>query len=264
MLSLRFIGISCFVDGREKDPFAKRLILPNDMHAEHRGDGAHIPYIEVDLEDLAPNVALEPSKTFTRGTRTYRRFDLDGERISVTNANRGDGRLTVVPTFEERVPSMILVCPDCPPTPRPECFESAPPRDLVAAYFDIRTGFLSSGPIEDEQTRFDEGSNWPPRRLARWVQLDLAYHGTHAEILLESFDGKSSRVIPVKRDAALVTIGNMKEEDIEERVLVADPDRLGHFDMYYDLGDSRQLPKKRPRPTIQKGALRGCAPSNWP
>ncbi len=216
------------------------------------------------MPSVAPTANVTPSATFTRGTRTFHRFDLDGERISIRNASQGNGRLVVIPTFAERVPSMTLVCPDCPPFPRKECFAAAPPRDLVAAYFDIRSGFLNSGPVEEEATRFEEGSNWPPRRLARWAQLDLEYHGTEAEILIEAFDGSGSRVIPLKRETSSITIGNQREVDIEERPLASDAEGVGHFEMYYDLGDSRQLPKLRPRPTTDKGALRGCAPSNWP
>src|SRR5215212_7323083 len=127
MISMRFIGIICFADGREKDSFVKRVILPTDMHAEHRGDGPHIPYVEVEMDDLASETALTPSKTFIRGGRTYHRFDLHGERVAIRNAGQGNGRLMVIPTFDERVPSMTLVCPDCPPNPKPECFEASPP-----------------------------------------------------------------------------------------------------------------------------------------
>jgi len=264
-LSLRFIGISCFVDGRETDPFVKRAVLLNDAHAQHRGDSPHIPYIEVEQQDLADDLEIRPSADpYVRGTRTYVRFNLDGERISLLNATQGDGRLTIIPTYFERIPAMTVVCPDCPPTPRSDIFDEKPPRDLVAGYFDIRSGFLSSGPVEDEATRFEDGTNWPPRRLARWAQLDLTYAGNRAEILLESFDGRRSRIIPVKRDTALVTIGNLKEEDILETTLKTDPDQLGHFSMYYDLGETSALPKTRPIPTLTKSALRGCSPSNWP
>jgi hypothetical protein len=264
MLSVRFIGISCFVDGRESDTFVKRLILPTDTHGMHRGDGPHIPYVEVDIEDLAPGAEIKQSKTYTRGSRTYNRYHLDAERVSIRNASQGNGRLVVIPTFEERVPSMTLVCPDCPPTPRPECFEKAPPSDVVTAYFDVRSGYLSSGPVEEEETRFEQGSNWPVRRLAQWAQLDLAYHGGRAEILLERFDGSGTRVIPLKRDASLITVGNQREEDIEQTALKATEARVGHFSMYYDLGDALLLPKKRPQPTLGMGGVRGCAPSAWP
>lgn len=263
-LAIRFIGIICFVDGREGDSFVKRVLLPNDQHAEHRGGPAHIPYIEVDLEDLGRDSKIEPSKVYTRGGRTFHRYDVDGERISIKNAGQGNGRLVVLPPFSERIPSMTLVCPDCPPNPKSECFAPAPPRDLAVAYFDIRTGFLTSGPVEEEETRFEEGSNWPTRRLARWAQLDMSFQGESAEILLEQFDGSGRRTIPLKRSAYMVTIGNQMEDDIEERTLKTNNEQEGHFSMYYDLGDAKLLPKKRPRPTVAKTALRGCAPMNWP
>ena len=264
MITLRFVGTCCFVDGREMDPFVKRAILPTDLRGADHKDGPHIPYVEIEADDLGKGSTVKASKTFTRGersaARSFLRFHLDGEQISIRNAGQGNGRLVVIPTFDERVPRMTLVCPECPPNPRPECFVAAPPRDLVAAYFDIRSGYLSAGPIEEEETRFEQGSNWPARRLARWAELDVAFQGDHAEILIEKFDRSGSRTIPLKRGASVVTVGNQMEIDIEENG--SSYDRSGHFDMYYDLGVG--LPDKRPRPAVAKTAIRNCAPANWP
>lgn len=265
VITLRFIGICCVVEGREKDQFVKRAILPADRHGAHRNDGPHIPYVEIEASDLPKDEAVNASKTFTRGahplTRTYHRFDLAGERVSIRNAGQGNGRLIEIPTFGERVPRMTLVCPDCPPNPRAECFDPAPPRDLVAAYFDMRSGYLSAGPVENDVTTFEEGSKWPPRRLAQWAQLDVTFQGDHAEVLIEKFDGSSSRTIPLARDAAVVTFGNQLEVDIEE-TSAKSTDRSAHFDMYYDIG--QDLPAIRPKPSKSKGGLRACAPITWP
>jgi len=262
---VRFIGICCFIDGREKDSFVKRAILPIDRHAGHHHHEPHVPYVEIETRDLSRGAKVVPSKEFLRGereyARSYYRFDLDGERVSLRNAGQGNGRLVVIPTFAERVPSMTLVCPGCPPNPREECFTDAPPSDLVAAYFDLRTGFLNAGPLDPEETRFDHGSNWPTRKLARSVQLDLEYHGDHAEILIEKFDGSSSRTIPLASDAGTITIGNQVEADIEE-TSIQGTDRRRHFEMYYELG--AQLPSTRPCPCNPAGILHGCAPLNWP
>jgi hypothetical protein len=264
MIRLQFKGMSCFVDGRETDPFAKRVILPRDRHFKEYKDDPHVPYIEIEADDLQRGAKVRPSKTYASGqglfARSFHRFDLDGERVSIRNAGQGNGRLVVVPTFDERVPRMTLVCPDCPPNPRPECFSPNPPPELVAAYFDIRSGYLNCGPLELAETAFDEGSQWPPRRLARWAQLDLSIHGDRAEIMLEKFDSSAVRIIPLKRGAGVVTIGNGREQDIEETSTGSN--RRDHFDMYYDLGSD--LPAKRPRPTTAKTVIRGCAPLQWP
>lgn len=264
MLTLHFSGMCCFVDGRQNDRFAKRVVLPRDTHFAEFKDAPHVPYVEVDADDLQQGANVRPTKTYARAdgplTRRFHRFNLDGERVSVRNAARGNGMLVVVPTFDERVPRMTLVCPDCPPNPSEECFSSKPPSDLIAAYFDIRTGYLNAGVLEPGETAFDDGSQWPARRLARWAQLDLAIHGDRAEIVIEKFDGSAKRVIPLKRGAGVVTIGNGREEDIEETSTGSN--RREHFDMYYDLG--ADLPSKRPRPTTPKSAIRGCAPAQWP
>lgn len=265
MFTVRFAGICCFIDGRERDTFVKRAILPADRHPSHHHHEPHIPYVEIETRDLMRGAKIAPSKEFVRGerdlARSFYRFDLVGERVSVHNAGQGNGRLVVVPTFSERVPSMTLVCPGCPPNPSEDCFSATPPPDLVAAYFDLRTGFLNAGPLDPEETRFDTGSNWPTRKLTRWAQLDLEYHGDHAEILLEKFDGSSSRTIPLNSEAGTITIGNQVETDIEETSMRG-TDRRAHFEMYYGLAS--ELPTSRPAPCNPAGILHGCAPLNWP
>jgi len=260
VISIRFLGICCFIDGREKDPFTKRVILPRDRNCKSRCDDPHVPHLQVDASEVAQRTRVTPAATFKNGSRDWQRIDLDGERISIRNAVRGDGRLVEVPTFGERIPHMTLVCPDCPPYPRDECFADTPPSDLVAACFDLHGGYLSAGAIEDEETRFDQGSNWPTRRLAHWAQVDLSFHGEQAEVLIEKFDGSGSRSILLKKDTPFVTIANQPESDIVPRE--ATSNRRAHFDMYYDLGSG--LPEKRPRPANTMGVVLGCAPTNWP
>lgn len=263
MLTLHFSGMCCFVDGRETDPFAKRVILPRDLHFAKYKDAPHVPYLEIDADDLPRGANVRPTKTYARSdgpsTRSFHRFNLDGERVWIRNAAQGNG-LVVVPTFEERVPRMTLVCPDCPPNPRADCFSATPPAGLIAAYFDIRSGYLNAGQLEPGETTFDEGSQWPPRRLARWGRLDLPIHGNRAEIVIEKIDGSATRLISLKQHASVVTIGNGREQDIDETS--SGSNRREHFDMYYDLGDG--LPQRRPRPTTPKSAIRGCAPAQWP
>jgi hypothetical protein len=264
MLTIHFNGMCCFLDGREADSFTKRVVLPRDMHFAEYKDDPHVPYLEIDADDLQRGATVRPSKTYARGdgatARSFHRFTLDGERVWIRNVAHGNGHLVVVPTFDERIPQMTLVCPDCPPNPRTECFLPNPPDDLIAAYFDIRSGYLNAGLLELGETAFDEGSQWPTRRLAKWACLDLAVHGDRAEIVIEKFDGTGARVIPLRRGAGVVTIGNGREQDIEETSTGSN--RREHFEMYYDLG--AELPAKRPRPTTPKSAIRGCAPAQWP
>jgi hypothetical protein len=270
VITVRFMGICCFVAGREGDRFAKRAVLPADQHAAHHDSPPHIAYVEIEADDLADDSETAGGIPFTRSegseVRSYRRFDLNGERVSVRNVTasrngNGEAALVVVPTFDERVPAMTRVCPECPPQPRAECFDDAPPRQLIASYFDIGSAYLSAGPVEEEVTAFDEGSQWPARRLARWAQVDATFEGDRAELVIEKFDGSSTRTIPLSSDASVVTVGNQLETDI----LGTSPrgtDRRAHFAMYYDLGEN--LPEKRPRPTRSMGGVRGCAPTTWP
>ena len=262
MITLRFKGMCCFVDGRAGDPFAKRVVLPRDQQYMTYHDEPHKAYVEFEADDVPGDIRLPVVKTATRGEgefkRVYTRIELDGHRVSIRNA--AHGQLIVVPTFEERVAKMTLVCPECPPNPRQECFSPAPPPDLIAGYFDIHGGYLNAGPLELQETAFDEGSLWPSRRLAQWGQLDLEIHGDRPEIVIEKFDGAETRVISLSRGATLVTIGNGREEDIEERSNGSH--RREHFTMYYDLAVPQ--PKNKPRPTPPQSAIRSCSPTSWP
>lgn len=263
MLTLHFKGTCCIVDGRSSDPFTKRVVMPRDTQYAALGEEPHVPYIEIEADELSDDASITPTKSYTRGEGVlavaYHRFELDGERVSVAGAAPGNG-LVVVPTFDERVPKMTLVCPDCPPTPRAECFDAAPPAGLVAAYFDIHGGYLNSGLLELQPTTFDEGSNWPSRRLAHWVRLDMPLASDHPDLVLEKYDGSGTRTIPLKSSASIITIGSGREEDIEDRATGSN--RREHFDLYYSLGEN--LPAFRPRPTIPMSAIRACAPTTWP
>jgi hypothetical protein len=262
MLTLHFKGTCCIVDGRESDPFVKRVVMPRDTQYAALGEEPHVPYVEIEAGDLG-DATIVPAKSYTRGEGAlavaYHRFELDAERVSIANVVPGNS-LIVVPTLDERIPKMTLVCPDCPPRPRGECLDAVPPPDLVAACFDIHTGYLNTGLLELQPTTFDEGSNWPSRRLAHWVRLDVPVQGDSASIVLEKYDGSGMRTIPLKPDASTVTIGSGRDEDIEDRATGSN--RREHFDLYYSLGEN--LPAFRPRPTIPMSAIRACAPTTWP
>src|SRR4051812_6302408 len=104
-LTIRFAGICCFLDPRagQDDHFAKRVLLPvdNHVHDADRGDGPHIPYIEFDILARAKvDGDFITQSTSPRDGVSYRRYQLSGDRITITNsAAPNPRRLNVLSTY---------------------------------------------------------------------------------------------------------------------------------------------------------------------
>src|SRR5947207_14717625 len=126
-LTIRFAGICCFLDPRnQKNKFVKRVLVPvdNHVHDPDRIDGPHIPYIEFDILDR-PQVDGDflAHATYSRDGVAYRRYQLSGDRITITNAVAPNpSRLNVLSTYDERVPKMAVVTRDKFKVPEPEFF----------------------------------------------------------------------------------------------------------------------------------------------
>jgi hypothetical protein len=274
-LTVRFMGICCFLDSWGKTShFSKRILLPVDMRAGERDDGRHIPYLELDILD-EPQVTgdFTTVATYTREGRAYRRFHLSGDRIRILNAATPENaQLNVLNTFRERVPSLTALTPELADHLPSEYFSVTPPRDRVAAYFDVHHGDLHAGPSTIFPIRFDPvpGSPAiPPRRLAGWVELQIPItEGEGPVIEVKSFgeSGLGTRTIRLSTLTDCVTIGNQLESDIA--MLPFDPaqfrneDFREHFLLYYDLYPT--IPANLSRPSRTASAINGCVNGQIP
>ena len=292
ILTVRFIGICCLIDkpgtngngnadrkgngttnvktNGNGNGYSKRVVLPVDTRVRERLDGAHIPYIEVEVVD-APRITgrFADDRTYTRDVAAYRRFHLSGDRIAITNEAPAPGAgLNVLSTYTERVPSLTQVSTDVPSAPDPAVIGSLPDPQRVAGYFDITHGDLHAGPPNLFPTRFSEPTRWPTRRLAQWIELQIPIRdGEGPRIEVESFGRNlGTRVIQLSERTARITIGNQLKDDIERNTADAASlrreDFREHWRLYYDLFP--RVPDGASRPERTATVPNGCVVSGHP
>lgn len=266
ILTVRFIGIYCVFDLPRRNNRAeighKRVVLPIDKRASERRDGPHIPYIEAEVID-APNPTgrFAAERPYNRDGVAYHRFHLsDGDSITIGNALRPNGAaVNVLSTFTERVPSLAQVSEQVPEVDR-NVIGAQPDRTRVAAYFDITHGDLHTGPPNLFPTLFSEPTQWPTRRLAQWIELQLPIpdgQGPRIDVSGERFGDRS---IQLSERAVYITIGNQLKDDIERNTFDPIRPRLedfrDHWLLYYDLFTG--VPNTASRPERSATLPDGC------
>lgn len=274
-LTVRFIGICCFLDAPPKDSrFKKRVVLPVDTRVDERADGEHVPYLEVDiLDEPMHSGGFADTVDYTRENLRYRRFHLSGDRITIRNSVPPPHGLRVLSTYEEQAPSLTRVTPDLREPPGPEYFEATPPADKVVAFFDIQYGDLHAGPPAPRLTTFSQPTQWPGnRRLASWIELQVPIEDGRGPVIdVESFGtrGFGRRTIELSDRTSRITIGNQLEHDIDRKCIeCADPTQLrpedfrAHFALYYDLFPN--VPANRSVPVRSFAIENGCVPVRFP
>jgi hypothetical protein len=233
-------------------------------------DGAHIPYIEVEVVD-APRITgrFADDKIYTRDLVAYRRFHLSGDQITITNQVPAIGaQLNVLSTYTERVPSLRQVSSEVPEDPDPAIINGAPDPVRVAGYFDIAHGDLHAGPPNLFPTRFSEPTQWPVRRLAQWIELQIPIRdGEGPRIEVESFGRNlGKRTIELSDRTARITIGNQLKDDIErntsDAVGLRREDFREHWRLYYDL--FKDVPESASRPERTAAVPNGCVVTGHP
>jgi hypothetical protein len=278
-LTVRFAGICCFMSPRpdKNDKFAKRVLLPVDKHARdaNRNDGQHIPYIEFDILDRpAVSGRFAAQFTYARDLVSYRRYHLTGDVITITNAvPRNGGKLNVLSTYNERVPSISKVSQGKLTYPDDKFFSDHPASTDVAAIFDMHFGDLHAGPASLLPTRFSDPTDFTPaRRLAQWVELQVPIRdGEKPLVVIESFNGNGfgKRTIELAETTDHITIGNQLKEDIEIGPAAFNPNLppsvenfSAHFAMVYDLFNN--VPANASRPQNGMTVRNGCVGSQIP
>ncbi len=269
-LTIRFAGICCFLDPRpdKKDKFQKRVVLPVDLHAHERHDGPHIPYLEIDiLDEPIVRGRFAADKLYAREAGSYHRFHLSGDRISIRNAKPPQYGLRVLSTYEERIPHLSKVTPGTAFADA-QFFNNSPSPEKLAAYFDIDFGDLHAGPSSLYPTKFTQPTEWPTRRLANWVELQIPFEdGVKPVIEIESFNGNGfgKRSIEISASTDHITIGNQLLTDIERTLsnaALSVEDFSAHFSLVYDLLPS--VPSNASRPVNTFTSINGCIGTTLP
>ena len=260
-LSVRILGICCLLDpAQPSDSFRKRVVIPiDDMMSP-----AHIPYIEFESKDVDPNTpGLSQEYTHHNGAVQYRRYTLQGQSISIDPVDIS-ADFVVTNLYSDCVPPMTKVCSSLRAHPQAGCFVQSPPASLLAAYFDISHGTLTTGPLNEARTAFVPHDQFAPARLPQWVDLLLPVTSSTPVITLSRFgNGQQPVRIKLKEGVDQITIGHQPESEITGTP-VADPEE--HFHLFYNLADKGTAPPmmKAPVPTKALSLVNGCSPTNWP
>jgi hypothetical protein len=262
-IDVRFTGICCFADAKSGSPFGKRVLLPYDNRIDPTL--RHIAFLEIGEDEIENYTGTAPViAPHYGGGIDFWRWDLHGHKIEFTNVENSAGTLTYRNTYLRYIPGMKSgVCPDLDPLPRDECYDTAPPKDIVAAYFDLYTGVLAARGIDEKialfMTKSLKVSPWV-RRMARFVGLELPLTEVAAKIRLT--EGANVTEITLK-PYATVLIGNERQSDIAQ-----DPNSIEnpreHFHLFYNLARPGTVPADPPLPWTTAVPQTFCSPAGWP
>jgi hypothetical protein len=250
-ITVQFDGMCCHIAPPVGSPInpTRRSVFPN-VHE-------HIMYIEVYTNDV--DTAANPNFDFTmypRENSSYQRTEFRNAKIELLNVVTPPPTVTL-PSFAQRVPKLTEVEPQFTAV-LSDLLDPTIPSGAVAAYFDITTGVLSSGPSEHFRTVFVPPHLWPLRHLGQWVQLDVEVNGTVPVLRVTDLSDGTSRDLTLKDGADLVTIGNQTLLDI-----LGKPMDTGHFIHYYDLSATPIIPPVA-EPKMGQGLGVGCSNTQWP
>ena len=264
-LRISIYGISCLADPRKDaqgqpiDGFRKRVLLPTDTISDVHHP-PHIPYVEiaeVDLDD-DPSTVRGLSPRYSREGVVYRRFELSGHRVSIETLDVNQD-WSVSPLYDFRVPKMKHVLPTLADSPKADCFLANPPASLIAGYFDITVGRLTTSDVDGEYTSFFPQHSWPHRRLARAAVLEVNVTSPTVRIEDASVPPVVT-LIRLKADAAGISVGNLPVSDLSGCQTTDDPSH--DFKMFYKLANPE--PVNPPLPARPGGVNISCSNTNWP
>lgn len=261
-LDVLIVGISCLANGQDPEVLQKRVLFPTDnlWYPSHE---PHVAFLEIEEGDLLndPGTIVGLSERYTRYGRNYRRFELNGHRISIDNVDPAQG-FTVKDPYEKHVPQMIKVQPALSLYPREECYDDKPPTSLIAGHFDINYGVLTVRRVTPYELEFlpEPPNTWPDGHYAVSAELSVKVNESAVVIRVENLANGFVSPVRLKPTAREVTIGN-----VTTSVLLGDygGDDLPHdFRLFYNLAEEPVDPIVVPNQPL--GIETACIPVNWP
>jgi len=256
-VTILFEGLCCHVERPAAGGFTaeRRTILPITKPPH-----PHIPYIEMFDADIkeAANSDFTFSKPYPRGNLICRYVKLNDVRIELLNIT-STSPSEVLSSFRQRIPTLQGVEPNFAKI-NPALLNQTIGPGLVAAYFDMSAGILSSGPSESFRTEFVPPHHWPKKHLGQWAQLDVEISGTRPVLRVTDLAAPfKERVLTLEDGADVITIGNQVEGDIQGSPLGVG----GHFETFYSLSASPLTNPPKPKVTTM-GLGVGCSNSTFP
>jgi hypothetical protein len=284
---IRFRGICAHVE--VDDPKAetqngngkgkkRRTILVSHHGNQDTPIEHHTSYVEFYADDVrafSPELrVVSYSKPGVDGR--FARVDLTkGTIIRLKDTDPGD--VEEAPSYRRDVPhfsEILKSFPEANRTIAPGLVGSINKLDTARAFaaFDMPAGTLYAGEPENTITRFPKNINFPPRRLARWAELQATVAAGPITLELSSTTGPT-HAIEFTENLRMLTIGNEPERLIlgvienqaaHSHAGATPTQPSGHFALYYNLLDNPPLESDRavPIPTLLGGA--GCNNNNYP
>ncbi len=174
-VTVRFRGICCFIDptNGERQYFNKRVVLPNGSGHQHAGMEPHVSIIEFYADDLkkrAPKGMKRARYTRPGDDAQYACLVIDEPMwIELLGTTKGETENGV--NLEDSVIHLDSLV-KAPLQLKQTLLGRAVDVDsgLISAVVDLPQGTLMSGPPEAGLTKFPKSSNFPPRRLGRWLE----------------------------------------------------------------------------------------------
>jgi hypothetical protein len=261
ILDVLIVGISCIAKGGEQEVPKKRVLFPTD-NLWYPSYEPHVAFLEIEEEDLLndPGTIVGLSERYSRYGRNYRRFELNGHRISIDNINSEQG-FTETDLYKKHVPQMTLVQPALSQYPKQQCYDDKPPTSLIAGYFDINYGILSVRRVAPYKLEFlpKASTLMEPGFFAVSAQLSVKVNEPAPVISVENLANGIVSPVRLKPTAREITIGNLTA-----KVLLGDysGDDLPHdFELFYNLAEPVT-------PLVVPGQAQGietaCIPVGWP
>ncbi|HEV7429310.1 MAG TPA: caspase family protein [Thermoanaerobaculia bacterium] len=261
-LDVLIVGISCIAKVGEED-VPRRVLFPTD-NLWYPSYEPHVAFLEIEEEDLLsePGTIIGLSERYSRYGRNYRRFELNGHRISIDNIDSEQG-FTEKDLYKNHVPQMKLVQPALSQYPKQQCYDDKPPTSLIAGYFDINYGILSVRRVAPYKLEFlpKASTLMLPGYFAVSAQLSVKVNGpAPVVILVENLANGIVSPVRLKPTAREITIGNLTTS-----VLLGNSggDDLPHdFELFYNLAGEPVPPLVVP--SQAQGLETACIPVGWP
>ena len=259
-LDVLIVGISCIAKFGEED-VPRRVLFPTD-NLWYPSYEPHVAFLEVEEADLLrdPGTIVGLSERYSRYGTNYRRFELNGHRISIDNIDSAQG-FTEKDLYKQHVPQMTLVQPALSEYPKQKCYDDKPPTSLIAGYFDIKYGILSVRRVAPYKLKFlpQESTHMVPGYFAVSAQLSVKVTEPAAVILVENLANGFISPILLRPTAREITIGNLPT-----KVLLGNSggDNLPHdFELFYNLAEPVT---PHVVPNQAQGIETACIPVGWP
>src|SRR5215212_5745293 len=243
-------------------PYRNRFVFPRDTYAKTKEE-AHRGFVEVADQDMTEQPGgVPPTLVYYRSGVKYSRWILTEHIVRIANGSDNGAPLYRTGDFERYVPSMLDVNPGLPCDPRVESTYYFVIPEYFSGFFDVRSGSIDIGELEEEKTEFRRQYSHELTRRAEYtpisVLMNVPLEESYAVVVVEGPWNTYSAIF-VKSGSA-ISVGNAREEDIVGPG--SGEGRPEQFLIYYNLAPRK--PCDPGLPQIMQVPINACTVTTWP